>query len=379
MTTTVRPRTPAELAVIVPYQLGYHPGPSLVLTALDGRRLGMLQRHDLLTDPEHCASAANQAVSIMDREGASALLVIAFEDDEGGSAPLREAVLVAAEEIGIPISEHVVVRDGRWFAPECRQPCCPDEGLPLPRPEDVPSVAAFVGAGVAPLASRDALVAGVVPDRDEERAARVERHLEILMTFAAARGRIVEWDERLRETWGALLDPAPEATPVGDLGDAMLARAGWSLEDVLWRDALMTVLCPGTFPSSAEGGVDTELAASAAEACSWAGSEPTTPPTRDEAVDVAPEELLRVRTRLVELSRLLPLELTPPVLTLVAHLAWWSGDGTVAAIALERALDVDPDYRLADLMDQLLAAGGRLRSPAGGLAATGEATAGEAA
>lgn len=356
MTTTVRPRTPAELAVIVPYQLGYHPGPSLVLSALNGRRLGMLQRHDLLTEPEDCDRAAGRAVGIMDREGAGALLVIAFEDDEGESAPLRAAVLAAAEEHALPVQEQVVVREGRWFAPDCHQPCCPEEGLPLPAPEDVPAVAAFVGAGVAPLPSRGALAEGVLPERDEARADRLEGHLEILATFAVGRGRIVDWDERLGETWRALLDPDPEATAVGDLGDAVLARAGWSLEDVHWRDALMAVLCPGTFPERVDGGVSTELAASAAAACPWVLTDPTGP-SADEVLAADPDTVLRVRTRLVELSRVLPLDMTPPVLTLVAHVAWWSGDGTVAAIALERALEIDPEYRLAGLMDQLLSAG----------------------
>ena len=378
MTTTVRPRSPAELALTVPYQLGYHPGPSLVLSALNGRRLGMLQRHDLITDPEDCARAAGRAVGIMEREGAGALLVIAFEDDEGESAPLREAVLAAADEAALPVQEHTVVRDGRWFAPDCRQPCCPEEGLPLPRPEDVPSVATFVGAGVAPLPSRDALAEGVLPERDEARADRLEGHLEILGTFALGRGRIVEWDERLGETWRALLDPDPEATAVGDLGDAVLARAGWSLGDVHWRDALMAVLCPGTFPERADGGVSIELAASAAAACPWVLTD-ATGSSPDEVLAEDPDTVLRVRERLVELSRVLPLDMTPPVLTLVAHVAWWSGDGTVAAIALERALDIDPDYRLAGLMDQLLSVGVRLRSLSEEPATTGEVPPGEAA
>lgn len=376
MTTTVRPRTPAELAVIVPYQLGYHPGPSLVLTALNGRRLGLLQRHELLTDPELCERVAGRALSIMVREGASALIAIAFEDEEGDSAPLREAVLVAAEELALPVSEHIVVRDGLWFAPDCVKACCPDEGLPLPRPEDVPSVAAFVREGVAPLADREDLVRGVLPGRDEDRAARVGCHLEVLVAFAMGRGRIVERDERLRETWRTLLDPGPEATAVSDLGDSALARAALSLEDVTWRDALMTVLCPGMMPAGETRDPDVDLASSVAAACPWVGTGPEGPQQRrGESVD----EVLAVRRRLVELSRLLPLEMTPSVLTLVAHLAWWSGDGTVAAIALERAREIDPGYRLAALMEDLLSAGVRPWSPPGERAALGEEAPGAAA
>src|SRR5690606_18130910 len=90
MTTTVRPRNPAELAVVLPYQLGYHPGPSVVVTVLHDRRLGLVQRHDLLTDPEDCRGAAGQAMAIAARESATAVMVIAHEDRAGESAPLSE-------------------------------------------------------------------------------------------------------------------------------------------------------------------------------------------------------------------------------------------------------------------------------------------------
>lgn len=356
MTTTVRPRTPAELAVLVPYQLGYHPGPSVILTVLSGRRLGLLQRHDLLRDPHDCRQAAHQALQIVDREEATSLLVIAFEEDEGSSAPLREAVLSAADEIGIRVHEHVVVRDGRWYAPDCHEPCCPPEGLPLPRPEDVPAVAAFVHAGVAPLPSRERLVDDVLPEHDEERAARVDHHLEVLEAFARGRGAIVERREQLVETWQALLDPAPSAPPVADLRDGLLARAALSLEDVSWRDALMAVLCPGVMPTAAEWDPHVDLALSAASRCPWSSGDPDAPATGPgEAAD----EVLVVRARLAELTRLLPHGLMPPVLTLVAHLAWWCGDGTVAAICLERALAIDPTFRLAGLMSDLLSTGVR--------------------
>lgn len=358
-TTTVRPRTPAELAVLVPYQLGYHPGPSVTLTVLHDRRLGLLQRHDLPTDPRACPEVAQRALAIVARERAAAVLLIAFEEDEGSTAPLRAALLARAEEIGVRVQEHLVVREGRWFAPDCREACCPEEGLPLPRPEDVPAVAAFVHAGVAPWASREDLVGGVLPERDEERASRMHRHVEVLLGLARGRGRLIERGPRLTRDWRALLDPGPSAPRVEDLPDAVLARAAWSLEDVGWRDALMSVLAPGTLPTAEAQAPDRELALGAAIACPWVslgldGGDGAATGPGDWS-----EEVLAVRSRLVELARLVPEELIPPTLTLVAHLAWWSGDGTVAGIALERALEVDPDYRLADLMSGLLSHGVR--------------------
>lgn len=363
MTTTVRPRTPAELAVIVPYQLGFHPGPSVILTVLRGRRLGMIQRHDLRSDPLECAQLAEQALGIVAREGATGLVVIAFEDDEGGSAPLGDAMLAAADRHAVAVQEHVVVRGGRWFAPDCRDACCPEEGLPLPRPEDVPAVAAFVHAGVAPLPSRQDLVGGLLPERDEVRAARVRCHLEVLFGFARGRGRLLERDDRLVSAWRALLDPDPAATPVADLPDGIIATAGWSLEDVRWRDALLTSLCPGSTSVQVHQGTDADLARSVVQGCPWVpapGAEPedgADPTASLAAREGAEDELVRVRSRLVELTRLLPEEVAPPALTLVAHLAWWSGDGTAAGILLDRVLEIDPAYRLARLMSDLLSAG----------------------
>ena len=40
----------------------------------------------------------------------------------------------------------------------------------------------------------------------------------------------------------------------------------------------------------------------------------------------------------------------PPPLTVLASFTWWRGDGALTRIALERALAVDPDYRLARLL-----------------------------
>lgn len=368
MTTTVRPRNPAELAVVLPYQLGYHPGPSVVVTVLHDRRLGLVQRHDLLTDPEDCRGAAGQAMAIAARESATAVMVIAHEDRAGESAPLSEAMLEAASAEGISVHERVVVRDGRWYSPDCVRDCCPEEGLPLPRPEDVPAVAAFVHAGVSPLPSREAIVEGVLPPRDEGRARSVGLHLASLGWTSSTRTfgggptrRPASWVDRgenVLEWWTRLLDPRPQAVPVADLDDEALAWAAISLRDVVWRDALMGILCPGTLPMAESCGTPAAAAALAARWCPWVPDEGTS-----ASADVSPEqwheEVLAVRSRLIELTRLLPREATPPVLTLVAHLAWWVGDGTVAGICLEQALDVDPDHRLADLMLRLLSAGVR--------------------
>ena len=47
----------------------------------------------------------------------------------------------------------------------------------------------------------------------------------------------------------------------------------------------------------------------------------------------------------------------PAPASLLAFTAWQSGDGTLANIALDRALGADPDYSMARLLRDILAAG----------------------
>ena len=47
----------------------------------------------------------------------------------------------------------------------------------------------------------------------------------------------------------------------------------------------------------------------------------------------------------------------PAPASLLAFTAWQAGEGTLANIAIERALDADPDYSMALLLGELLDAG----------------------
>jgi hypothetical protein len=60
-----------------------------------------------------------------------------------------------------------------------------------------------------------------------------------------------------------------------------------------------------------------------------------------------PEQLLPL---VAELCRRTPSPYDAPVCTLYAWLAYQAGGGAVVSIALERALSTDPDYRLAQLL-----------------------------
>jgi hypothetical protein len=69
----------------------------------------------------------------------------------------------------------------------------------------------------------------------------------------------------------------------------------------------------------------------------------------DEAL--VPRMLL---TRLERVCRLTPAAHAAPLLSVVASVAWWCGDGARSGIAVDRALELEPQHRLCRLVRQSL-------------------------
>jgi hypothetical protein len=59
----------------------------------------------------------------------------------------------------------------------------------------------------------------------------------------------------------------------------------------------------------------------------------------------------------IDLVRRLPAEFVAPPAALLAFTAWQAGDGALASVAIERALDADPEYSMALLVADALHAG----------------------
>ena len=70
-----------------------------------------------------------------------------------------------------------------------------------------------------------------------------------------------------------------------------------------------------------------------------------------------PRTWSRVAESLARAVRLAPATHAAPAATLLSILRWQMGDGTRAVIALERALEAEPDYSLAHLIDAAIAGG----------------------
>jgi hypothetical protein len=361
MTTTIHLSGPADVLAVLPYQLGFHPRDCLVVMSLVDAHMGLVQRIDL-PPLEHVADAVAALIAPLRQDRPRAVLLIGFEEREGQSRAVLDEMTEVCRAEGVEVAERMVVRQGRWFSPDCYLGCCPPEGLTLPTPGEVPAVAEFVGRGICPLPDRAAL------------AARLELGSPLLGRAASAQAD--KWSLSRREAtedtedtdareaaldrcrakelavWSRVLSDDDDAEPISALTSQDLGLLAVSLTDVDLRDGLIAWLCPGAMPRDL---IDPRLLGL------LSGALPATPRLDGEAEEAGeageaqralrPE---RIERRLRELCAALPDVWAVSALTVLASFAWWRGDGALTRIALARALRVDPRYRLARLLERMV-------------------------
>ena len=365
MTADITLRGPGDVLAVLPYQLGYHPRRCVVAVSLRGRTVGMVARSDLPPD-DHVDEAVGLLVGPLQRDGATSVILLGYEDDADTSHPLLLALVESLEREEVEVVDVVVVRDGRRYSPICSESCCPPGGTALPEPADVPAVAEFVARGRSPLASRDAVEGLVAAD---------PLLCEGVADAVAVRSRMPRRRRRAAVAWRLVLGHAAE--PRGERGESpgpprVVADAAIGLADIAWRDGLVAWLAPGVLPLSE---VDRDVVALLHGTLpTWGGM---AAPDRVGGERVGSERVGGERVsdarvvdeRTVLLQRLLTLCRAMPdecpaaaaaVCTVVAHLAWVEGDGAIARAAVDRALRLAPDYRLALLLLRLIDAGVRL-------------------
>lgn len=137
------------------------------------------------------------------------------------------------------------------------------------------------------------------------------------------------------------------------LAPAALGRLAAALADVPVRDAVLLWCVPGHDDAArstavGEAGPDLEDATAAAIASVVDADRAAAPDADRAAAAVAVLEAVAAHA---------PRRLAAPALTLLAFLAWWSGDGGRAGYRLDAALAAEPGHRLARLLDAALRAG----------------------
>ena len=349
MTTSIHLNGPADVLAVLPYQLGFYPRRSLIAVSLRGTRMGLVQRIDL-PPPEHVGDAVAAMMVPLRNDNPGSVLLIGFEEHAGQSRAMLDEMAAACGDDGVEVTDRLVVRGERWFAPDCHRRCCPTGGRLMPTPSEVPAVAEFVGRGICPLPDRAALA-----DRLESKGPMMGGDLSALaddalaMRLAAAEAGVDEVDEcRAAEldVWARALlaedtSESVQALPLQDL--ALLAV---SLTDVDLRDALIAWLCPGTLAQELIDPMLLSQMRGALGARPWLEGQIT---DIDQVL-----ALQRIERRMCEVCAALPDLWAVPALTVLATFTWWRGDGALTRIALDRALGIDPCYRLAMLLERMV-------------------------
>jgi hypothetical protein len=316
----VRISDPGEVAAALPHLLGFRPRESIVVIGLGGprgSRAGMTVRADL--PPPEAAHALARALvrRLLTDDPAAALLAVVSESEDVGEPaddlPHRDlvhAVVLALDAGGLPVHDALLVRSGRWWSYDCPRPCCaPGAGTPLPHGVSE-LAAASVAAGQVVAEDRADLVARIEPHPSAAMPEAIERAGVACADALAARGR----DRLAAESWQALRAAVARlrSRSAPRLGDDEVARLLWGLDDRTVRDRALGLA----------------LGADAAAA----------------------EQLWTECTRRARS----PLVAAPA--TLLAVSAWLRGDGAMAGVAVDRALDCDPTYRFAQLLEDGLTA-----------------------
>ncbi|QAY71301.1 DUF4192 domain-containing protein [Xylanimonas protaetiae] len=361
----VRVRDTRDLLSVVPYALGYRPAECLLVVCVrHGGGLGLVARTDLadLRRPAARDEVAGLVAARAAEDGTTAAWVVVYTADVGPGSTARAAVdaFAAALDAVVPECESWVVGPARYRSLDCTDPdCCPPDGYGVDELESTAPGAELVLAGRAPLASREELYR--VPRADQAqrdlagraagRWARARTAAGDAVAGDAAAGDAAAGDAGLRgwrsrsfQTWREAVAVAARG---GTPSPAVLGRLACALEDRSVRDGVLLSLVPGAEAHAAAvaTGEDADGATDAAVGDAMAAVvDPAAARRPDAARTSAGVAVLEAVVAHAARRR------TAAPLTLLAFLAWWSGEGARAGFRCDEALAVDPGHRLAQLL-----------------------------
>jgi hypothetical protein len=316
-TAQLRVRGPDDLIHAVPYLLGFHPAESLVALGLSGGSLVVTMRTDL-SELERPAVLPSVLVAMADGGATSVVGIVYTEAGAGPHDPaampgrgIADQLTAAAESAGVRLGEVLLVSGGRWWSYLCGLAvCCPPQGRPIAA-EGSAVAAAATYAGMVALPDRAALEATLAPDPGRDRLLPLLRAAEGGNTRAILAGRR---DTQERAVKRALFAKAREHDDVliPMLDDDEVVRFGAGLRSARLRDAMW-------------------------RAC----------------------DARRIDGRLLwqALARRLPTPFDATPLLLYGWASWRHGNGALARIAAERAVECDPSDEAAQLLLALLSRG----------------------
>jgi hypothetical protein len=311
------------ILAVVPHLLSFHPTKSLVVLGIGGPhgRIRLAFRYDLPDPPDDSLSSdiAAHAVTVLGREHLTMAILVGYGTGRAVT-PVIDVVQSALRDAQIAIQDALRVDDGRYWSYRCGDPaCCSPDGVPYDLSAH-PAAAALQAAGLPVHADRDELAATLaqIPASAASIAAGLDR-ARARATHLIEQAMVFESDADLFE-------------PVADAG-----RKSMRLAVTSYRRGLEIT---------------------SYDEMAWLGFVLTDMRVRDDAWARMDPQFSEAHQKLwTTLLRNLPTEFIPAPAALLAFVAWQAGDGALATIAIERALDADPDYTMALLIGDALHAG----------------------
>jgi len=299
---------------VVPYLLGFHPEDSLVVIALsqpDGR-VRLAFRFDLPDPPDRVITAeiVRHAAVLLTRNQFADAVLIGYGPGTLVT-PLADLARQVLPDAGIRLRDVLRVGDGRCWSYICTDPsCCPPDGLPAGSGTH-PAAAVLAGAGITAAPSRAALAGNIAaitgPDADAMIVATAQAEQATLQLAASGRRAL--------------------------LADGLAAV----------KHAITTYRADGTLRTADEfARLALALTSLRVRDDAWARMDP-----------VHRSGHRRLWTHVTRRAR--PGYVSAPA-SLLAFTAWQAGDGALANLALDRALADQPDYSMALLLRDALAA-----------------------
>jgi len=323
-----------EIVAYLPYELGFVPRRCLVVIGIRGGHVCLAARFDRPTSAEAPGVAA-QVVSAFARCDPDEVLVVGYD---GFGAADRLFVLELSDllrGISADISHVVLVRNAvaQWRAEQCSCDACPREWAAVPP-----------ATGVGPVAER--VARGVVP---AEHRADLVRRLEVRhpLVASAVEARITAREALPIDTAQVLPRVMLDGlTPVHSVPVDTLAAATVAVSSIQVRDQVLSWLMPDFLPGDlieVDAPIDPHHLG--------------LPPMWLREIDSFDDPVATIGRRLEDWVACIPPRRSVPVLMLLAGIRWTSGDGVLASIAVERALDIDHRCSLAHLFARALDAG----------------------
>jgi hypothetical protein len=320
----VRAGSPDSLLAIVPHLLGFVPQASLIVIGMEAPhdRIKVTLRYDLPDPPGAGVSAdiAAHAVGVIGSQRLATLVAVGY-----GPAslvdPVAGALGAAARTAEIDVLDILRAKDGRYWSYLCvDEYCCPAAGMPFdPRAHSAAAAMASAGSQVladrAAVAARVAPIGGIAAESMRQATRRSERHAAQLLGKVRKSPRI-----------GAArqLIAAEGLNAVGSMIATYRAGGKYTTDyQIAWITVALRDLR-----------------------------------VRDDAwARMDPAQADAHRRLWIDVTRRAQPGYVAAPAALLAFVAWQSGDGALANVALDRAVADEPRYSMALLLRQVISAG----------------------